>query len=509
MRKKVKICLLAVGIIIVMTVLNAASTGSANSSDSSTEKLISVKEEDNNITFDFPKAKLDLFARFVAKISGKILIGEQLLKSEISIKTESNLSLREVKKLFRIVLNNNGLDFTENKLFIEIIPRSNSIVKVYKIKYLKSADLAKSLTQMFRMSFNTGEGNTNIQISSVDSANSIMVLAPKSQQVDIEQSINELDIRVRQVMLNMLVLEVTKTSQFGFGMDVLFNDNSISAGLTSGGGSSGTPMTFTTEGTGSAGGITYQKGNWYIDVQGMDNKTKIKVLQQPKIMAADNIKAQVKIGIKQPFITTTVSIGSTTDSNSNATTSSTISTEDVGINIDLVPRINNVKNVTLDIKLNISSISGEITILSNGVGTQIPNVGHKIIESTSNVISGEVLVMGGLLKNQKTIITKAPPIIGDIPLIGWMFAKESEVSEQTELMIFISPTIIYNSDEGDAVTINETNKLRNYDLKTKGDVDQMLTKKPGMAEKIFNFFDYFSDGKYRSEQDFIAQPEGL
>jgi general secretion pathway protein D len=495
-----------------------------NLTDDSTAVLTAEQTSAQKITFNFSNTELKVFARFVAKLCENFLIGEDLLKGNINIKSQVKLNLTEVKDLLKAVLYSKGLDFIENDICMEVIQHSDSITKVYRLNYLKSSDLATSLTQMFRMSFRVGNQPVNIQITSIDEANALMVLAPKAQQLEIEKTIKKMDVRIRQVMLNIMVLEVSKISAFGFGVDVVFNDkgdgNGNTGGLISGtGGNKATSsMTFTTDSISSAGGVTYSKGNWTINAQGVDKNTRRKILTQPRVMAANNQKAEIRLGEKKPYVTTKVSFaGGSTSSGNNASTSSEIKTDDVGLNLEITPRINNVKDVTLDLKLEITSFINSLKVISgkadktNNVDNtnDVPQIGHRIINNSSNVKSGEVLVIGGMLKNQKTVITTAPPVLGDIPWLGWMFAKSSEATEQIELMVFISPTIIYNSEEGDALTIAETDNIRNYDITTKGTIDQMLTGKKGLSDNVFNIFDYFSNGKYRSEQDFIAQPGSL
>ncbi len=485
--------------------------------------------QDRIITFDFPNTELTVFARFVAKLSHKILIGQELLKGNIDIKSQSNLDLKEVKEIFRTVLFSKGLDFTENDIYMEIIQRSDSIVKVYQINYLKSSDLAKALSQMFRMSFNVGNQPVNIQITSIDDANALMVLAPKNLQLEIEKSIKKLDKRLKQVMLNILVLELNRKSLFGFGVDFGFSDGTYNVGSNPGGTMAtstsqainpskiaGT-MAFGTAAAGSAGGVSYKNGNWTVDVQALDKYTKLKVLTQPRVLTADNQKAEIKLGKKEPYVTTSVSIGSSGEGGvtGNSSTSSSISTEDVGIDIEITPRINNLKSVILEIKLKITSNVGTLPVISgkesdskNNVNN-IPQIGHRIINNTSNVMNGEVLVLGGLLKNDKTVIKTAPPFVGDVPLVGWMFEKESEAAEQTELMVFISPTVIYDEEEGKLMTKDETKTLLNYDQETKVQLESMLEGKKTLNDNVFNLFDYFTNGKYRSEQGFIPQPGDL
>ena len=493
---------------------------------------LTVKKEKlkgEGITFNFPNAKLDIFARFIAELSGKVLIGEELLKGDVNIKSEGKLDFEEVKSLFDALLYSKGLDVVEDDLYMEIVQRSDSHVKVYKLNYLKSADLAKSLKQMFRMSFRVGSNPQNIQITSIDDANALMVLAPKNQQMEIGKTIKKMDVRTRQVLLNIMVIELTKTSRFGFGVDFNFNDSTHNIGISSGGTSKTSPvklptnMTFTTAGTSSAGGFIYNNGNWFINVQGVDEDTIVKTLSQPRILTANNQKAEIKIGKKEPFVTSTSSLGSGTPPVAgNASTTSSVSTEDIGTDIEITPRINNLDDVTLEIKLKITNIVSYLQVVNGTTNTgtvkvpvytassnDVPQVGHRIINNTSNVMNGEVLVIGGLLKTQKTTIKTAPPILGDIPLIGWVFAKESEVFEQTELMVFISPSVINKPEETRTVTKNETNKFRNYDYKETVQIDNMLARKKSLTDDIFNMFDYFTNGKYRSEQDFIPQPGRL
>ena len=514
------ICTIIAALIMVNTILfgqkNIVSSDKGDVSDNKTVKIETVSGI-KKITFDFPNTQLNIFAKFVAGLCGKILIGEKLLEGNINIQSQSKLSLKEVRDLFQAVLYSKGLSFIENDIYMEIIQHSDSIIKVYKINYLKAADLRESLFQMYRTGLREGHHSVNIRITSIDDANSLMVLAPKNQQLEIENSIKKLDIRLEQVMLNVMVLEVTKTFEFGFGVDLMWHDNKFAAGFKSGG---GTPMSFTTQGISRAGGVSYKNGQWNVAIQGVDKKTRIKVLTQPKVLTANNQKAEIKLGKKQPYVITSASIGSSTGEGggNNASTSSSIKTDDVGLEIELVPRINNVKDVTLKFKMEITSVTGYTKVISGQTKeskefvpsyNNLPQIAHRIIDNTSNVKDGEVLVIGGLLKNQKVVTRTAPPILGDIPWVGWLFAKDSESTEQIELMIFISPTIIYNSKDSMALTGKETKKLREYDIETKGTIDQMLTGEKGLNDDVFNIFNYFNNGKYRSEQDFIAQPGNL
>ena len=505
MKKLLKFSLL-VTLLIMGDALNAANMSNLKNSNleiaSATEK--GKIQDAKNITFNFPNTDIKNFARFIAKLSAKSLIGESLLKGNIDIQSHKKMSLKQVKRVFKTLLNSKALDYVETNIYIEIIPMSSSVVKVYNLKYLKATEVAKSLTEIYRMSFTAGNQPQNIQITPINDANAIMVLAPKNQQYEIAKSIRKLDVRTRQVLLEIMVVELTKNDSFGFGVNFNYdNGGSNSGGMYNG----GTPMSFTTSNVPSAGGYSFKRNGWSVDVEAVEKDTELKVLSQPRVIALENQKAEIKIGEKQAYISGNTSLGGDTTGNTQST-----ETNDIGLDIELTPRINELKNVILELKFKLTNVLGNYTFTSGGNATDgattsnVPIIGHRIVNNTSTVRDGDTLVIGGLLKNQKTTTITAPPVLGEIPWIGWAFAKESELTEQIELMIFITPHVIENNRDAKTVTTEQTNKLRDFDSEAKNTVDQMLTGKKTPTDDTFSTYDYFTDQTYRKEQHFIKQP---
>ena len=459
------------------------------------------------ITFDFPNTDLKIFARFVAKLCGKILIGDELLKGKVDIKSQRKMNLAEVEKLFDGILSTYDLECIKTEDCMEIIEISDSYVEVYELEYLKADDLAKALSQMFKMSFRVGNKPINIEISSVEGSNAIMVLAPKSHQIEIKSSIEELDTEVRQVLLDVLIIELTKGGSLGFGMNVNYGDSSFNlkpTGIYPGILASGDPVTPTI-------GYSYSDINLDIGVNAGEKNTKVKVLSQPRIIAFENQKAQIKVAKKQPYAN-----GSTSENSGvGVSTTTQTTTEEVGVDLTVTPRINKEKDVTLELKLKITSIVDSqqlgIGLDSSGliVYQSIPIIGHRIVNNTSIVENGKTLALAGLFDNQKVVTTTAPPLLSDIPWVGFLFTKTTEEAVQTELMIYITPTVIDNHEQLRTVTQAEIQKLRNYDPKEKNTIDQLLTGKKMKADDTFKLYDYFSGKKYRQNQSFIPEPENL
>ena len=455
------------------------------------------------ITFDFPDTNIKVFARFVAELCEKILIGEDLLKGNVNIKSQRNMDLSEVKELFNAILSTKGLEYVETEECMDIIQIADSYVKVYNLQYLKADDLAKALSQMFKMSFRVGNNPVNIQISSVTGSNAIMVLAPKNQQIEIEESIKELDVEVRQVLLEVLVIEITKNDDFGYGSNVTYKQGAPSNAIIGGTGLATSTV-----------GYSFDDGMWNVDIKANENETQLRVLSQPRVIAIENQKSEIKVMKKQPYANGSTSQQTGGTSGSVATTTTT-TTEDVGLDLSITPRINKEKDVTLELSLDITSIVGSsnmaigIDKLGNAVTQVVPIIGHRIITNTSVVNTGKTLVIGGLLDNSKTTISTGPPVLGDIPWVGWMVNTTTETVEQTELMIYITPIVISNSEELRSLTKKELKKIRNYSSEDKDTVDQMLTGEGAENEHTFNLFKYFSKEEYREKQDFIPQVKNL
>jgi len=461
-------------------------------------KIKNKKSKPGDISFDFYNTSLKTFGQFVAKLDKKTMIGEDLLKGNINMHTYKKMTLPQLKSFFRALLSTQTLGLIETNEYLQIIHMAGSIVQVYELKYLKAADLAKSLSEMYRMSFRVGNTPENIQITAVDDSNALMVLAPKNQQLEIEKSIKTLDLRTKQVFLNIKIVEVTKNSSFGFAASGGFKNNT-NAIATNVPGATGA-QTFGSAAVGPTAQYAYNSQDFTLNLDATEKIIDIKLLSQPKILALDNKKSTLKFGQKHSYVSSLTSLQSSTYP------VGTTATVDIGLDIEITPRINKDKNVILTLSLTLNDIQSNFQYISDGTTNKIPVVGHRIVKNTSSVKSGQTLVIGGLLKNQKSVTKSSPPVFGDLPYIGWLFSKTSEQTEQVELIFIITPTVIENSKDTLSVTNSEINKLKNYDSVNKEAITQMLTGKKGKTDTVFSVFDYFSDKNYRKEQDFIPQP---
>ena len=470
------------------------------------KELESVKDNDKkNITFDFPNVSLAEFTRFIANLNEKILIGDNLLQGDVTLKTPEKISLKELMDVFTALLNSNGLSYMISGDYLQIFQKSDSEVKVYKINYLKSKDVAKTLKDIFKMSFRVGGVPEKVMIDSLDQANSIIVLAPKEKHTEIAQAVKEIDFRRRQVLMEVRVLELTHTDNFGFGGTFAFDYGATGGGMAPGVTSyDGDPIPPNfSDITNPYSGVLYNNGQFMYDLEADKRISKIKILSQPRILTSENQKAEIKVGEQQPVINAVTNMG--VSSENAPIEQTTVDWKEVGVDLTITPRINSKRDVTLELDMKITSILRLVTV---GSWENYPVIGQRIAKNTSTVKDNEMLIIGGLLKDEKVTTRTQVPFFGEIPMMGWMFATYEDKIEQTELVILVIPRVIETPEDGKIVTEREKAFLENYNKKNKEEIDRMIEGERDKSWDLFNVYNYFNDEEYQKEQMFIPQEWG-
>jgi type II secretory pathway component GspD/PulD (secretin) len=465
-----------------------------------------INIDEKNITFDFPNVSLAEFTRFVANLNEKILIGDNLLQGNVTLKTPEKISLNELMDVFGALLNSNGLSYIISGDYLQIFQKSDSEVKVYKINYLKSKDVAKTLSDIFKMSFRVGGVPEKVMIDSLDQANSIIVLAPKEKHSEIAQAIKEIDFRRRQVLMEVRVIELTHTDNFGFGGTFAFDYKATSGGMAPNAtqyGGAPIPPAFSSDIANPYSGVAYNNGQFMYNLQADKRISKIKILSQPRILTSENQKAEIKVGQEQPVVNAQTNMG--VSANDAPIEQTTVDWKDIGIDLKITPRINSKRDVTLDLDLKITSILRKITV---GKWDNYPVIGQRIAKNSSTVKDNEILIVGGLLKDEKVTTRKSVPFFGDIPMIGHLFATYEEKTEQTELVILVIPRVIESPADGKIVTEGQIDYFENYNLENKKEIKGMIKGKRDKSWDLFNVYDYFNDEEYKSDQMLIPQKWG-
>ncbi|RPI61210.1 MAG: hypothetical protein EHM48_06035, partial [Planctomycetaceae bacterium] len=287
-------------------------------------------------------------------------------------------------------------------------------------------------------------------------ANTLLISASPRYFDIVADMIKELDQPQPQVLIQCLLAEVALGDELDFGMDAMYtkkvdDNNTIKTG---------TKFGVATE-VQNLNGFTFSLtgGDFTFFLRALQHQRRLEVLDRPQIMAQDNQVAMINIGQRVPFIVDT----RTTDTGA---TFSTVQYQPVGIQLNVTPRINPDGLVKMDISPTISSLSKSTVDISPGVKATI--IDERTAKTTLTVQDGHTVVLGGLITTQDENIESKVPVLGDIPLLGWLFKQTIKVKERKELLIILTPHVmrnVKNNDDATKIQIDRFNQLLKQDNK--------------------------------------------
>jgi general secretion pathway protein D len=185
-------------------------------------------------------------------------------------------------------------------------------------------------------------------------------------------------------------------------------------------------------------------------LRALESQNRLEVLSRPQIMATDNQKANINIGQRVPFITNS----QITDT---GTTNVVVQYQQVGIILDVTPRINPDGFVKLTVAPEISSVSQANVQISPGVKAII--IDSRTASTTVTVQDGHTIILGGLITTSDQNVEDKVPLLGDLPVLGALFKSTHKEKQRKELLIILTPTVIRNVAEGDATTQSQVKGL--------------------------------------------------
>ncbi len=306
-----------------------------------------------------------------------------------------------------------------------------------------------------------------------ETMNLLVVLSLPDDYEIIKEAIKRIDIIPRQVVIEGLVAEVNLVDDFSLGISWALQ---LSRGGMGGvlGGVSGIVGFNMPDGASISRPIAVptdiDKGKFsFAGTVGADfraiintlaTQSKAKLLAAPRILVSDNKEANINVGEQVPIVTSSTTSGAGADQS----ITSTIQYKDVGIILKVKPRINEGGLVTLDLTQEISSYSLQ-DISASGTTTEKGIVVSKTSAQTSLVVqNGQTIMIGGLIREDVSDGRSGIPLLSKIPVLGYLFGKTDQTNHRKELIILLTPRVITNLAEAQAVTtgyidtITETGK---------------------------------------------------
>jgi general secretion pathway protein D len=190
----------------------------------------------------------------------------------------------------------------------------------------------------------------------------------------------------------------------------------------------------------------------------LDTYGDTKVIANPHLAALDNQKATIKAGDRIPICAQTF-VGTGTGTAINNTVSTTSQYIDTGVLLQVTPRINAGGLVTLDVQIEVS-IPGPLPTDCNGLA---PTINTRSLQSILNVQSGQTMVMGGLIAENKQNSSEGLPLLSRIPILGGLFGQQTLTNNRIELVMFITPRVVENEVDLKSVVDDLRRRMENID----------------------------------------------
>jgi len=312
--------------------------------------------------------------------------------------------------------------------------------QVFYLNYSDAKDLVPILESIAgSLKKNQKDKNSldaEVGIQASESINALVITAPPSMLNTMKGVIAKLDRRRAQVLVEALIVEVNEDLGNDFGIEWMGNNSDTSIGFRS----FPRPPVFNidpTTGLGSGGsGLTmgyFRGGELRALINALATESNANILSTPTIMALDNEEAKILVGENVPFIT-----GS--EARDNDDPFQTIDRQDVGITLKVKPRVNNNNSVTLDIEQTVESISQSAEVSAADIITNKREIKTRVL-----IDNNEILVLGGLIRDEVDESENKVPFLGDIPGLGRLFKSTSTKTVKRNLMVFIHPTILHDS----------------------------------------------------------------
>ncbi len=280
------------------------------------------------------------------------------------------------------------------------------------------------------------------RIIAANDTNSLLIFASPSDYHKIESAIAKLDVVPLQVLVEASIVDVRLTGEFAYGMQWFFT-NSIKD--YNGLGQIGDNLAFSPT---FAYTLTDMSGMLRGVIRLLAEDGKVNVLSSPSLMVRNNETASIRVGDQQPISTSLVS------STGNVVASS-VQFKDTGVILEVTPRINSDGMVSLEVNQEVTDV-GDI---DDATGQR--SFLRRSIRSSVAVNSGETLVLGGLIRENKAQVESGVPFLRELPFLGVLFGQTVTSTTRTELMIMLTPRIVRDKNEARQVTEEYRRKLHN------------------------------------------------
>jgi len=317
------------------------------------------------------------------------------------------------------------------KQIAELAPLRRELLQV---NYAKAADIAKLFQSVTSAEAKADERGS---ITVDDRTNNIIAYQTQDRLDELRRIVSQLDIPVRQVMIEARIVEATVGYDKALG--VRWGGSSTNGNFTAGGGTA-QPTTLTGQSTsapyvdlGAAGatsgiGISFLTDNTTLDLElsAMEKTGNGEIVSQPKVVTSDKETAKILKGTEIPY----------QESSSSGATS--VSFKEASLSLEVTPQITPDNRIIMEVK--VTKDEPDYLNMVNGV----PPIKKNEVNAKVLVSDGETIVIGGVFSNTQSKTVDKVPFLGDVPYLGRLFRRDVVSEDKTELLVFLTPRIMNN-----------------------------------------------------------------
>ena len=396
-------------------------------------------------------------------------------KSNTLVITDYSSNVERLLKIIRVI-DKRPVAGTTMQTFVHYLENAiaDSLSRVLRELFQETGSRSRQVAQgLFRRgradsARYSGEMIGELNIVADRATNSLVIRTTQPNYDVLKETIEKLDVMPKQVLIEVLIAEISLDRTTEWGLDFLFwdRDHLDQTGVTG-----------TVEGQFGLGrvdvdqtpGLRYgilKQGRVQSTLRALASETDMEVLSTPNILTSDNKQARILVGQEVPFVSSTRTLeGGVIDE--------TVEFRDVGIEMIVTPHINNERFVALDLFQSVNGLT-ETVIFDAQVITK------REAETSVVVKDRETVVIGGLITENNVVLESGIPFLKDIPLLGYLFKRQTTSKGKSELIIMLTPYIIENMDESRQVT--EQQKQKSVMFKDKQLLDEVV-EEPAEEEK--------------------------
>ncbi len=423
-------------------------------------QTLDVEEEVKIIPLKYASAKVlsDQITRIMEKSRAA---SAQTGGTRVTPQTEAGIKiLPDVRTNSLVVIANQQDARTVETLVANLDVERPSTAGNVHVVYLKNAqakEVATSLTAALVNLKITGtlEGVQEVQVSADEGTNALIVTASAQDFQVIADIIDKLDIVREQVVVDMLIVEVSEDTLKEIGIDWATIDNAVADSVRFFGATNFGPRVDFIGGDWEG----FSVGAWKQTSSGpgiaailraLEQKSGVNILSKPNIVTSNHNKAKIVVGENIPFV---MQSRITETDPATPTAIRTFEYRDVGIILEVTPHVSQSGLVRLELK-------SEFTKFIDTGSLDTQRTTKREAQTMVTMNSGSTVVIGGLIRDDKVTVEKKIPLVGDIPLLGELFKMRRDQLQKTNLLMFITPHVMGSQDDLDRITTAKKSEMK-------------------------------------------------